>query len=65
MLRDRSAAVLDGLPEAYVYPVLIALLTVGTVAALATNRHWFGVVGVVALSVVSLAYGAMQRPEDF
>ncbi|WP_246985753.1 hypothetical protein [Halorientalis marina] len=65
MLRDRSAAALAALPEAYVYPVLIVVLTVGTAAALATNRDLLGVVGVVALSVVSLAYGAMQRPEDF
>jgi len=65
MLRDRSAAALDALPEAYVYPVVIVCLTAGTAAALATNRDWIGVAGVVALSVVSLAYGAVQRPEDF
>lgn len=65
MVSERSTAVLNTLPETYVYPVLITVLLFGTAAALAMDRTIVGVVGVVALSVVSLTYGAMQRPEDF
>jgi hypothetical protein len=65
MVSERPAAVLETVPEAYLYPVLIVGLLVGSAAALATDRHAIGVVGVLALAVVSLTYGAMQRPEDF
>jgi hypothetical protein len=65
MPSERSAAVLEAVPDAYVYPVAIAVLLLGSAAALATDQHAVGVVGVLALAVVSLLYGAMQRPEDF
>ena len=65
MVSERSAAVLDTLPETYLYPVVIGLLLVGTAVALSTGRDVLGILGVLALSVVSVTYGAMQRPEDF
>lgn len=65
MASERSAAVLETLPEAYVYPVVMVVLLFGSAAGLATDQHVVGVVGVFALAVVSLMYGAMQRPEDF
>jgi len=65
MVSERSAAVLETVPEAYLYPVLIVGLLLGSAAALATDRHVVGVVGVLALAIVSVTYGAMQRPEDF
>jgi len=65
MLRERSVAVLETLPETYVYPTIVVGLLLGTAVAFATDRHWLGVAGVLALSVVSLSYGAIQRPEEF
>lgn len=65
MASERSAAVLETLPEAYLYPVVMVVLLFGSAAALATNQHAVGIVGVLALAVVSLLYGAMRRPEDF
>ncbi|MFB6164771.1 MAG: hypothetical protein ABEJ31_06385 [Haloarculaceae archaeon] len=64
MFRDRSEAVFAAVPAAYLYPLVLVVLLVGTALALAWDRPLVGVAGVVVLSVLSLAYGAGQPSRD-
>lgn len=64
MMRERSAAILKSLPETHVYPVLMLCLLLGTSVALSVGLNWVGIVGVVLLAIMSLAYGAVQTADD-
>jgi len=64
MVPERPTAVLEGIPHEQVYPVAILVLLVGSSVALSMGREIIGVVGVILLSLLSLAYGAMQSPEE-
>lgn len=64
MPRDYAAALPNGLPLGLVYPVLLGVLLVLTALALTTGSTAFGVVGVLALAVLSVSYGAVLRPEE-
>jgi hypothetical protein len=64
MMRERSEAVLEMIPERYAFPVAMISLLIGSSFALATDQNLLGVLGVLALAVVSISYGALQTPED-
>lgn len=64
MIRKRSLAYLRSVPDDYVYPVVLVCLLVGSAVALAMGQMLVGIAGVLALSIISLAYGALQTPED-
>lgn len=64
MIRERSLAFLQSVPEAYVYPVVLLGLLLGTAAALASGEALLGIGGLLALAIVSLTFGALQTPEE-
>ena len=64
MPRDYAVTLPDRVPLRFVYPVLLGALLVLTAVALTTGSTVFGAVGVVALAIVSVSYGAVLRPEE-
>lgn len=64
MPRDYAASLPEGVPVRIVYPVLLGVLLLLTAVALTTGSTVFGVVGVIALAVLSVSYGAVLRPEE-
>jgi hypothetical protein len=64
MLPERSTAVLKGIPQERIYPVVVLVLLVGTAVALAFDQNWLGLAGVMLLSLLSLAWGAIRTPEE-
>jgi hypothetical protein len=64
MLPERSTAVLKGIPQERIYPVVVLVLLVGTAVALAFDQNWLGIAGVMLLSLLSLAWGAIRTPEE-
>jgi hypothetical protein len=64
MTPDYTAALPDAVPERIVVPVLLVGLLVLTAVALATGQETVGVVGVFMLSILSVSYGAVLRPEE-
>lgn len=58
MFPDRARPVLAALPDAQVYPIALLGLVPATALALALDSDVLGVGGVLALSLISLAYGA-------
>lgn len=64
MVPERSTAVLKGIPQERIYPVVVLVLLLGTAVALTLNQNWLGVAGVLLLSLLSLAWGAVRTPEE-
>lgn len=66
MSRDHAVSLPDRLskPGRLALPAVLVVLLVLSAVALSTGREAFGVVGVVALAVLSLSYGAVFRPEE-
>jgi hypothetical protein len=66
MSRDYAVSLPDRLsePGRLALPAALVVLLVLSAVALSTGRETFGVVGVIALAVLSLFYGAVFRPEE-
>lgn len=64
MVPERSTAVLEGIPQERMYPVVVLVLLVSTAVALAYDQVWMGIAGVFLLSLLSLAWGAVRTPEE-
>ena len=64
MIRDRPAAAFEALSASALYPVVVIGLMIGTTAALVSDLTSVGIAGVLALSFLSLAYGAVRTVEE-
>lgn len=64
MFSKRSTTIVKQIPDYYLYIMFICGLLLVTSVALAMDRHWVGILGLLSLSVASLCYGAIQTPED-
>jgi len=57
MFGEGSPAVLEMVPNSFLYPVAMLGLLLGTSVALASGFEWFGITGVLLLSLLSLLCG--------
>lgn len=64
MVPERSTAGLTGIPQERIYPVVVLVLLLGSAVALAFDQNWLGIAGVMLLSLLSLAWGAVRTPEE-